>query len=115
LRQDITTISDWLAGYSGNSAAVAASRLFRNAKIQAHIEKRLSESFEFERVIIKKTVLDYLKALAFDSTANVSHKLRACELLMRYLGMFDKDKDPAPTEVRVVFDSYTLPDTAKEG
>ncbi|GAB6096412.1 terminase small subunit [Desulfatiferula olefinivorans] len=85
------------AGYSPKTAAEQGVRLLRNIKVQEAIQAAMAE--RAERTDLKAdTVVDELKTVAFVPLHEISErggswavKVRALELLMKHLGLFEKD------------------------
>lgn len=81
---------------SENSAAVCASKLIRNAKVAAYIAQRQQERVDRAEI----TQDEVLEALASMGLAEVdidaikpSDKIKALELLMKHMGMFEPRND----------------------
>ena len=84
------------AGYSAKTAEQIGCRLLRNVKVREYLSERLNESLGSERTIIKATVLEHLKAVAF-GTDSTAYKLKALEMLMRYVGL----SEPSPVSLNI--------------
>ena len=113
------------AGFTEKYAANIGSRLLRQESIKVHIDKRLSEAFGAEKSGLKQRIINELESEAFAEsvyydetkggtvTRPNASKMKALELLAKYLGMLIEKhehtgKDGAPIEY------MKLPETAKE-
>jgi phage terminase small subunit len=113
------------AGFSEKYAANIGSRLLKKESIKVHIDKRLSEAFGAEKAGLKQRIINELESEAFAEsvyydetkggtvTRPNASKMKALELLAKYLGMLVEKhehtgKDGAPIEY------IKLPETAKE-
>lgn len=113
------------AGFTEKYAANIGSRLLRQESIKVHIDKRLSEAFGAEKSGLKQRIINELESEAFAEsvyydetkggtvTRPNASKMKALELLAKYLGMLIEKhehtgKDGAPIEY------IKLPETAKE-
>lgn len=81
------TKSAILAGYSGKSAAAAASRLLTIPEIKGAIDAELLRRAEMCG-ITERYVLEGIRAIADDTTAKHADKLRAYELLGKHLRLW---------------------------
>ncbi len=113
------------AGYSEKYAADIGSRLLKKESIKVYIDNELSEAFGAEKAGLKRRILDELQSEAFAEsvyydetkggtvTRPNASKMKALELLAKYLGMLIEKhehtgKDGAPIEY------IKLPETARE-
>ncbi len=80
------------AGYSARTAYSQASRLLNDVKVQAELERRRRDLIE-RTELSQDRVLEEVRRLAFHPIQpgihSASQKIRALELLGRYLGMWD--------------------------
>ena len=125
LRELNATEAEKKAGFTEKYAANIGSRLLRQESIKVHIDKRLSEAFGAEKSGLKQRIINELESEAFAEsvyydetkggtvTRPNASKMKALELLAKYLGMLIEKhehtgKDGAPIEY------IKLPETAKE-
>ena len=96
------------AGYSKHTARTIGEQNMRKPHIKAEIDKRLNAKSQ-EINITAKMVLDGIMEIAFKSDAKDTDRLRALELLGKYLKLFT-DKIEQETRIttnepiKVVFD-----------
>ena len=80
------------AGYSARTASSQASRLLRDVKVQAELDRRRRDLIE-RKELSQDRVLEEVRRLAFHPIQpgihSASQKIRALELLGRYLGLWD--------------------------
>lgn len=98
------------AGYSPRTANRTATVLLSNTVIQKRIQELMTE--RAERTDLKAdTVIDELKTVAFVPLHEIAEKggswavkVRALELLMKHLGMFEKDESQQEKDIVITVD-----------
>lgn len=91
------------AGYSEKTADQAGSRLLRSVKVQAFLKKQLSAVIGSEHYSIQREVLANLKRMAFDAESRDADRLKAMELLIKYLGLFNDTQSSTDTTIQIVW------------
>lgn len=97
------------AGYSEKTAEAQASRLLRNVKVKKLIEELSKKPVRRMELKIENIVKE-LKKIAFAKAdgelVKTSDKLKALEMLGKYLGMFDKGKEQMTVNIMVNTNLY---------
>ncbi|MCK9210342.1 MAG: terminase small subunit [Ignavibacteriaceae bacterium] len=97
-------------GYSEKTAEAQASRLLRNVKVKKLIEELSKKPVRRMELKIENIVKE-LKKIAFANAdgekIKTSDKLKALEMLGKYLGMFDKGKEQMTVNIMINSNLYT--------
>ena len=88
------------AGYAPKGAAVTASRMLNNAKIQAAVQAARAERAK-RTGITADWVLTQIASIATDAERD-SDRLKALELLGKHLGLWEQRRADDESGVRVV-------------
>ena len=106
------------AGYSAKTAEVTACRLLRNNKVQEYIQRQ-QKRLQDKTNITQEKVIAELAAIALSETTDfvanglpivekalhkTASKLRALEMLGKYLGLFDKQSSEEGEEAVHIVD-----------
>ena len=96
------------AGYSEKTANVIAYEILNRVEIKAEIEKRLKEKSNQNDISVDM-IISELKKIAFNNSLATRDRLKALELLGKYLKMFtykiEADTKISTNEpIKVVFD-----------
>lgn len=101
---DLNATRAYMAAYPStkkeSTAAVCASQLLRNPKISKYLRKRQQE--QQERVQVRQDdVLRAIKEIAFNTEGKDRDRLRALELLGKYVGLFETALDRDEQQARI--------------
>lgn len=93
------------AGYAEKSAYNQGQRLMNNDEIQSYLAKRTKKAFDKVDISVENT-LKGIKEIAEKDDAKDSDRLRAYELLGKYLAMFTEkvdvgQADGKPFEIKI--------------
>ena len=100
------------AGYSPNGAAVTGSRLLRNPKIALAIAAQQRDIAERNDLSVD-WVISRLGEVAESDAVPAASRVRALELLGKYLGMFDGRAAEIPQPTLVVPEHWTVEDVRR--
>ena len=75
-----------------SAARANSSRMLTNANVQEYLRARMKDQRE-RMQIAQSEVLDKIQSIAFDAEEKTMVRLRALELLCRYLGILDQKDD----------------------
>ncbi|MCG8451678.1 MAG: terminase small subunit [Spirochaetales bacterium] len=83
------------AGYSSHTAQVQASRLLTNKDVSKLLEKMIHDDLRMQQGVLKSRVLREMSSIAFSNNekTRISDKIRALELLGKYLVMWTDQED----------------------
>ena len=76
------------AGYGENTAYNSGYQNLRNPEIRAMIKGEIDKSIDDSRLSLKKEVIDGLKKIIMDKDTKNSERIKAYELLGKYMTMF---------------------------
>lgn len=85
------------AGYSERSARTTGHRLLKNDDIKAEIDKAMSQRHE-QCMVDVEFILQGLKDIALDTNAPVKDRVKAYDLLGRYLTMWTGGENKTPNQ-----------------
>jgi len=88
------------AGYSAKTSSRIGSENLKKLEIKNEIE-RMQQSEAKRAGLVVEDVVNAIRAVAFDDEAKTSDKLKALEMLAKYLGMF-KEGEQKATVINVI-------------
>ena len=93
------------AGYNmtENAAAVQATRLLKNAKIQEAL-REAREARQSKLTVTASWVLEQIAQIAQDEEIQPRDRLKALEMLAKHHGLLEKREDPEANGVKIIMD-----------
>lgn len=89
------------AGYSDKTAPEIGSENLKKPNIREAIEKYINETLDNDKMTLKREIINELRTIAFmrGEEINETAKLRAIELLGKYMAMFTDKQEIEHTTV----------------
>jgi phage terminase small subunit len=89
------------AGYSENTAYDSGYKNLKNPEIRDRIKAEIDQSIDNSKLSLKKEVIDGLKNIISDPDTRNNERIKAYELLGKYMTMFT-DKVEHAGEIKIV-------------
>jgi phage terminase small subunit len=90
------------AGYSEKGARVSASQLLSNPNIQEYLAELVEKQFKKAEVTTEE-IIKGIADIARDNLEETQHKLKAWDMLGRYMNIYEKEKQSEAPKIEIKY------------
>lgn len=90
------------AGYEPKGAKESASRLLTNANVQDYLAELVEKQFKKAEVTTEE-IIKGIADIARDGCEETQHKLKAWDMLGRYMNIYEKEKQSEAPKIEIKY------------